>query len=352
VKPVPAYLVAGDDATLRTEALRRLLPELLGDDDPSLALEDFTLAGRAGDGEAAEEAGDTRPAVLGAALSAASTPPFGTSRRVIVLREVGALGAADAEALAGWLADPLESTVLVLVAGGGRIPAALTKAFKAAGGEEVRTAATQTGDALASALGAARLTLTPAASRQVSEWFGDDAGRVPGLVDLLRSAYGEGAKLDLDDVEPYLGSSGSVAPYLLTGAVDRGDTETALDVLGRLRGAGFHPLQVMVLLHRHYQRILRLDDPEVGGEAEAVAALGGKVKPYPASLALRQSRSLRTAGIREAYEALAKADLDLRGASAAPEDATLEVLVARLARISRRGGAGARRPAGSRGRSR
>ncbi|MGH8990468.1 MAG: hypothetical protein ACRDZ7_02945, partial [Acidimicrobiia bacterium] len=152
-------------------------------------------------------------------------------------------------------------------------------------------------------------------------------------------------------VEPYLGTAGSVAPYLLTGAVDRGETEIALDILGRLRGAGFHPLQVMVMLHRHYQRILRLDDPDVGGEAEAVAALGGKVKPYPASLALRQSRVLRTAGIRAAYEALAKADLDLRGATAAPEDATLEVLVARLAGISRRAGAGgARRPTGSRSR--
>jgi DNA polymerase-3 subunit delta len=352
VKPALAYLVAGDDPTLRTDALHRLLPELLGDDDPSLALEEFTLAGRSTDGDAVEEAGDTRPPVLAAALSAASTPPFGTSQRVIVLREIGVLAAADAEALARWLADPLESTVLVLVAGGGRIPAALTKAFKAAGGQEVRTAATQTGDALGSALAAARLTLTPAASRQVSEWFGDDAGRVPGLVDLLRSAYGEGAKLDVDDVEPYLGTSGSVAPYLLTGAVDRGETETALDVLGRLRGAGFHPLQVMVLLHRHYQRILRLDDPEVGGEADAVAALGGKVKSYPASLALRQSRSLRIAGIRAAYEALAQADLDLRGASAAPEDAILEVLVARLAGISRRAGSGPRRPAGSRSRSR
>lgn len=350
MKAAPAYLVAGDDPTLRAEALRRLLPELLGDDDPSLALEDVTLAGRPGEGDAGEEAGEGRPPLLATALSAASTPPFGTSRRVVVLREVGALGAADADALARWLADPLESTVLVLVAGGGRMPAAVAKAFKAAGGQEVRTAATQTADALGSALGAAGLALTPAASRRVSEWFGDDAGRVTGLVDLLASAYGEGARLDVDDVEPYLGSSGSVAPYLLTGAVDRGDTETALDILGRLRGAGFHPLQVMVLLHRHYQRILRLDDPAVSGEAEAVAALGGKVKPYPASLALRQSQALRTAGIQAAYEALAKADLDLRGASAAPEDATLEVLVARLAGISRR--AGGRRPAGSRSRGR
>ncbi len=348
MNPAPAYLVAGDDPTLRAEAVRRLLPDLLGDDDPSLALEDFTLGGRPGEGDAGDESTENRPPVLAAALSAASTPPFGTARRVIVLREIGALGAADAEALARWLADPLESTVLVLVAGGGRIAAAITKAFKAAGGQEVRAAATHTGDALGSALAAAGLALTPAAARRVSEWFGDDAGRVLGLVDLLHSAFGEGARLDVDDVEPYLGTSGSVAPYLLTGAIDRGDTEGALEVLTRLRGSGFHPLQVMVVLHRHYQRMLRLDDPDVGGEADAVAALGGKVKAYPASLALRQSRALRTAGIGAAYEALAKADLDLRGNSAAPEDATLEVLVARLARLSR--GVGGARRGGTRSR--
>ncbi|MGH9041832.1 MAG: DNA polymerase III subunit delta, partial [Acidimicrobiia bacterium] len=346
--PAPVYLVAGDDATLRTEALHRLIPELLGDDDPTLALEEFALAGRPGDGEPAEgDSGEGRPPVLAAALSAASTPPFGTNRRVIVLREIGALSVADADAVVRWLADPLDTTVLVLVAGGGRVPAALTKAFKAAGGQEVRTAAAATGDALGSALSAAGLTLTPTASRRVTEWFGDDAGRVPGLVDLLRSSFGEGARLDVDDVEPYLGSSGSVAPYLLTGAIDRGETDVALDVLGRLRGSGFHPLQVMVVLHRHYQRILRLDDPEVAGENDAVAALGGKVKPYPAGLALRQSRSLGLDGIRSAYGALAKADLDLRGATAASEDATLEVLVARLAGISRRAGGGGRRPAGT-----
>lgn len=347
-----AYLVTGEDLTLRNDALRKLLEEVLGDDDPTLALEEFTVASRSGD-EGGEDSGDVRPPVVAAALSAASTPPFGTGRRVVVLREAGAMGAADAEAVARWLDDPLETTVLVLVAGGGRIPAALTRAFKAAGGKEVRTASEKTGDALGAALRQAGLSLTADATRRVTDWFGEDAGRVRGLVDLLRSAHGEGARLDVDQVEPYLADSGSVAPYLLTGAIDRGETDTALEVLGRLRGSGFHPLQVMVLLHRHYQRLLRLDDPAVTGEAEAVAALGGKVKPYPASLALQQAKALGTDRIRAAYEALAKADLDLRGASGAPEDATLEVLVARLAQLSRRAGpTTGRRPASPRSRAR
>ncbi len=341
-KPAPAvFLILGDDPTLRGEALRTLVAELLGDDDASLALEDFTLA-KAGDAKGPDDSdgGDSRGPVLAAALNAASTPPFGTDRRVVVLRDVGLLTTAEAEAVVRYLADPSPTTALVLVGGGGRIPVALTKAVKAAGGREVRTESEKTADALAAALRRTGVDLTPAAARRVAEWFGDDAGRVPGLLDLLASTHGPGVRLDVDDVEPYLGTSGSVAPFHLTGAIDKGDTEGALEVLHRLTGSGFHPLQVMVLLHRRYQQLLRLDDPSIAGESEAVAALSGKVKPYPAKLALTQSRRLGYAGIREAYGFLAKADLDLRGATAVPEDAVLDVLVARLAGISRRAGAG------------
>ena len=349
----PVHLVVGDDPRFRADATRALVAELLADDDPSLALEEFTLAARAdaGEGDAAP-AGDGPP-VVDRALSSASTPPFGTERRVIVIREVGAMSAADADAVARYLADPCPTTALVLVGGGGRIPAALGKAVKAAGGRELKTAPAKTGDALAGALDGAGITLTSAAARRVADWFGDDAGRVPALLDVLRAAFGEGARIDVDDLDPYLGEAGGVAPYHLTGAIDKGDAAGALEILHRLRGASFHPLQVMAVLHKHYQRMLRLDDPSIGGEQGAVEALGGKVKPYPAGLALRQSRLLGGDGLRRAYGLLAKADVDLRGATALPEDAVLEVLVARLAGLSRRAGAGAgTRPASHRRTSR
>jgi DNA polymerase III subunit delta len=338
-KAPPVHLVLGDDARFRADATKALIAELLGDDDPSLALEEFSLAPRAdgGDSEAAPADG---PPIVPAALGSASTPPFGTERRVIVIREVGAMGAGDADAVARYLADPSPTTALVLVGGGGRIPVALTKAVKAAGGVEVKTTPAKTSDALAGALDDAGVKLTPSAAHRVSEWLGDDAGRIPALLDVLRAAYGEGARIDVDDLEPYLGEAGGVAPYHLTGAIDKGDTGGALEILHRLRGASFHPLQVMAVLHRHYQRMLRLDDPQVNGEQDAVAALGGKVKPYPAGLALRQARLLGRDGLQAAYGHLAKADVDLRGATGLPEDAVLEVLVARLAGLSRRAGAG------------
>jgi len=349
VSAAPVHLVTGDDPRLRADATRALVTELLGDDDPSLALEEFTLAARSDGGDGDGGPGGDGPPVVDRALSSASTPPFGTDRRVIVIRDAGAMSASDADAVARYLADPCPTTALVLVGGGGRLPVAVTKAVKAAGGQEVKSTPAKTGDALAAALDGAGIALTGAAAHRVADWFGDDAGRIPALLDVLRAAYGDGARVDVDDLEPYLGEAGGVAPYHLTGAIDKGDAPGALEILHRLRGASFHPLQVMAVLHKHYQRLLRLDDPSIGGEQGAVEALGGKVKPYPAGLALRQSRLLGGDGLRSAYGLLAKADVDLRGATALPEDAVLEVLVARLAGLSRRAGAGSgRRPASTR----
>jgi DNA polymerase III delta subunit len=99
-----------------------------------------------------------------------------------------------------------------------------------------------------------------------------------------------------------------------------------------------HPLQIMGMLNGYYRRILRLDDPSLRSPADAIAALGGKVKEYPARKALGQARALGSGGIRQAFDALFQADLDLKGARGIPEQAVMEVLVVRLARLSARTG--------------
>ena len=70
-----------------------------------------------------------------------------------------------------------------------------------------------------------------------------------------------------------------------------------------------------------------------------MAALGGKVKEYPARKALDQARALGTGGIRQAFDALFQADLDLKGARGIPEEAVMEVLVVRLTRLAARAAA-------------
>ena len=158
---------------------------------------------------------------------------------------------------------------------------------------------------------------------------------------MLAAAGTPGVSLGVDDVRPYLGEAGAVPPYVLTNAIEAGDPATALELLHRLLTTTsaqspkpMHALQVMGILNGYYRRILRLDDPSLRSPADAVAALGGKVKEYPARKALDQARTLGSGGIRQAFDALFQADLDLKGARGIPEQAVMEVLVVRLARLT------------------
>ena len=340
------YQVSGSDPVLRGEALEQLLAELVGDDDRSLAVEEFTVPGRAAPGEAESDApsgAEGREEVVAAALNAAQSPPFMTARRVVVLNEVGNLGAGDVEPLVAYFDRPMDTTAFVVVGGGGRLPKSLGDALKTAKAVKVGPVAEKTGDVLAQHLADAGIELRPAAAKHVTTHLGEDAGRVPQLVELLSAVAGPGATLDVSDVEPYLGEAGSVPNYQLTNAIEAGDMAGALATLRRMvtaPGPGqsrpMHPLQVMGTLHSYYRRVASLDDPRVRTPRDAVAALDGRVKEYPARKALDQARALQTDGLRKAFDYLFAADLDLKGARAIPEDAVLEVLVARLAALSGR----------------
>src|SRR5918994_2606067 len=106
------HLVTGDDESIARAAVSELTHRLVGDGDRSLMVDEF-------DGDEYE---------LRAVVDAAQTPPFLTERRVVVARDVGRFTADDVGPLVGYLADPLDSTELVLVGGGGRMPKALTDA--------------------------------------------------------------------------------------------------------------------------------------------------------------------------------------------------------------------------------
>jgi DNA polymerase-3 subunit delta len=351
------YLVHGSDPVLRDREAHRLVAELLGEGEHGLALEDHTLASRRrgatdaeegpiGDDAAAE--GSVELPAFAAVVNALQSPPFMTSCRVVVVREIANAGAEQARWLAAWMADPLDGVHLVLVSGGGRTPAALDKACKTHA-QVVGPPAESTADVLKRELADAGLRLAPDAASRVASHLGDDAGRVPELVDLLQSSYGSDDVLDLDAVESYLGELGTAGRYDLANAIDRGDLATSLEVLHRLLTATsaaqpkpLHPLQVMATLVYSYMRLLRLDDPAIVTKEQAAQVLGMR-SAAGARYPLEAARRLGSDGLREALGLLAQAELDLRGAGGLDERTVMDVLVARLAALNRRFARGARR---------
>ncbi|MBP7929814.1 MAG: hypothetical protein KAZ88_03350 [Acidimicrobiia bacterium] len=333
----PVQLVSGADDSLRGDKRRELIKSALGQDDPSLALTEFTIP-QSDSGE------QSKAQVLSAAIDAASHPPFGTDHRVVTLAGLEHVRAADVGPLVAYLANPMPTTILILDFGSGRKPPALAKALK---GPDVESQETEKdGGAQLNALARkAGITLDVRATRAITERLGDNLGAISGLVALLASTYGSGSRLTEPDVTGFLVESGSVPPYLLSNAIEAGDLGEALKLMDRLMNAGgMHPLPLVALLHNHYRQALLVDDPAVRTESDAVAALGGKVKPFPAKKAQSRARALRTAGLKTVFLWLNDADQALRGASGAPADIVMAQLVTRLARYHR----DLNRPGGSR----
>lgn len=318
-----AILVRGDDPSLVAQAVRDAVAELVADQDPGMVVEEHT--------EVTSDNGD-----VGAIVDALSTPPFLTDRRVVVVREAGRISSADAGRIASALADPVPGVVLVVAVGGGTLATGLSNAITKCG--KVIDTKVGTGRArtqwLAGRLKDSPVKLDAPAAARLGEHLGDDLGRLDGLLDSLASAYGESSTVSLEDLEPFLGSAGGVAPWDLTDALDAGDSAGSLRALERLSTrSGSVPLVVLATLYRHYGSMLRLDGAAVTSPGEAAVLLGARSE-YTAKKALEQSRRLGSERIGRAIMLLAQADLDLRGRTGLPEMTVLQVLVARLSRLA------------------
>ncbi len=324
---IPITLLKGDDEVVLRDAVKLMVDELVGDQDRSLVVEEVEV-GPASD--------DVDP--LLSLVDAAQTPPFLTDFRIVLGRVTDKRERNDlVQPLLDYLVDPLPTTVLVLEWRTGKVPKALLEAVIRVGGAQVDTSpGRKVAEWVTQHLAEANLKVDPEGRSRLVTWVGDEPSRLLGLIDLLRSTYGAGTKISAAEIEPFLGDDGGVPPWDLTDAIDRGDRANALELLQRMVGQGErHPFQVLSTLHSHFARMLRLDGADVSGEKEAADLLGMKGSTFPAKKALGQARRLGHDRIVRAVSLLADADLDLRGGKAWPNELVLEVLVARLATMSK-----------------
>jgi DNA polymerase-3 subunit delta len=305
------------------EAVSALVKDLLDGAEPSLALEHM----------------DAEELDLAQVADACRTPPFLADRRVVVVHDIGRFSLEQLQPLLAYLGEPLASTRLVLVGGGGQVPAKLVSAVKQVGtvistdvsGKEVHAW-------LSERLAQAPVKLAPSAVALLEAHLGEDVSRLSGLLAALQSAYGPGARLGPEELMPYLGSPGAVPPWELTDAIDSGQAEKAVRSLHRmLEAGGRHPLVVLAVLQRHFTNALAVQSPALRSEAQAAEVLGiakGR-STFPVRKALGVAQRLGPRGTGDAVLALAEAELQLKGKIDWPPELVLEVLVARLCRLAR-----------------
>jgi len=315
------HLLSGDDESVLRDAVHDLVHRLVGDGNRSLMVDEF-------DGAEYE---------LRAVVDAAQTLPMFTERRVVVARGMGRFVVADLDPLLAYLADPLETTDLVLVGDGGTFPKKGVDAVKAAGGAvRSTTVAPRAKDRTAWIRERATMhgiDLDDRAVARLQDWMGDEVSSLEGVLTTIAATHEGRARVKVDEIEPLLDGGGGVPPWELTDAIDAARTADAIRLLHRMmHGGGRHPLQIMATLHSHYASVMRLDGSGAG-DAESAAAIAGVKSGFPAKKLWQRHRSLDAAAVRRAIDLLAIADRNLRGETGLDEAVVMEVLVARLSRL-------------------
>jgi DNA polymerase III subunit delta len=239
----PLYFVVGEEAPLRDDAMAAIRAAVLGPDDANV--EAFNSDVVYGD--------ETEAAEI---LTLCGHLPMFATRRLVVVKEVDALGAREAERLLPYLEAPVESTCLVLSGGkvDGRVKffQALTQAAVIVDCAPLDARALPVWvQERASALG---LRLDEAARVLLIEASGGDLGVLCREMEKLAAYVAPNTRVMAADVEAVQGADAGGTINDLVGALRRKDRGDALRVLSKVLDSGEPPLKLLGFLAWHWRQ--------------------------------------------------------------------------------------------------
>ena len=242
----PLYFVVGEEAPLRDDALAAIRAAVLGPDDANVGA--FNSDVVYGD--------ETEAAEI---LTLCGNLPMFATRRLVVVKEVGALGVREAERLLPYLEEPVESTCLVLT--GGKVDGRV-KFFQA-----LKQAAVSVDCAPLDAralpawvqdqAGALGLRLDEAARELLIEASGGALGVLCREMEKLAAYVAPNTRVTAADVEAVQGADTGGSVHDLIDALQRRDRVGSLRSLSKVLDAGEPPLRVLGFLAACWRNMWR-----------------------------------------------------------------------------------------------
>ena len=160
-----------------------------------------------------------------------------------------------------------------------------------------------------------------------------DAGSL-GAADQLASTLDSGAAVTLEVVRRYFGGRADVRGYEIADAAIEGRINVALEHARWAETAKVAPVLVTSALAAGLRQLARLADaPPRLSEGELARHVGAP--PFKVRVLRRQLQGWEPAGLARALDAVARADLDVKGGSAEPAYA-VERMVLQVAAARRR----------------
>ena len=303
----PAYLLTGSDRPKIERALRRLR-ERFGED----AIERLSARDTTGDDAVA-------------ACNAMGL--FAAGGRLVLVDEVERWKAADAKAVAEYLAAPAPETVLALVGEGLRKDAPLAKALAKKGDVLVyevskRELPRWVGEQFARH----GVKTTAEATRALIELVGDNLQELSTEIEKL-SIWAGHDQIGQDEVELLVTARADVPPFVLTDAWGRRDVGAVLGACESILERSTRSGEAYMLVGRlaaHVRRVQSCQNLDLAGVRPREAAGELKMHPFAAEKAFAQSRNFSVEELREAIVRLADLDLALKGGSRLPSELELQ----------------------------
>jgi DNA polymerase-3 subunit delta len=305
----PVYLIAGADRPKIQRALRRLR-DRIGEDAVEL------LSATTTSGEDAV-----------AACNALGL--FGGGQRLVVVNDVGQWKAADAKAVAAYLAAPAPDTVLALVGEDVKKDSALAKAASKAGSVLVYDVARRRlPEWVAKQFSERNVEVDPEACRVLVEIVGEDPEELASEVDKIATWAGDGP-VGIADVELLAAGCAEVPGYELTDAWGKRDLRAALAAFQTLLERSGDPVSRTVpalagLLVGHVARVRACQAYAEEGLSAREAASRMKRHPFYVEKLFAQARNYGVDELRDATVRLAALDHALKGGSRLAPDLELE----------------------------
>ncbi|HOT98668.1 MAG TPA: DNA polymerase III subunit delta [bacterium] len=264
-------------------------------------------------------------------VNLASAYPMMAERRVVLVKNVHLLPAADLELVARYAKSALASTCLVLTAA--KIDARRTvwqQLLQNSVNVECRPLYdNQVPDWLRRRLSHAGLTITEEAIRMLQGLAGSNLRQLESEIDKVKINLGERKRIEVGDVERVVGATRQFSIFELCDAVGQRRIDASLVIVDHMLTQGEQPTGILAMLTRHFVILSRLNamkDRRLPPESLAKAL---KIQPFFLKNYAAQANNFSAAQLRSAIGYLLDADLQLKSSYQKPR-LVLELLLLRL----------------------
>ncbi|MCD5390725.1 DNA polymerase III subunit delta [candidate division NPL-UPA2 bacterium] len=311
----PIYLFFGEEDFLKEEALKKLMAYLLRPETADLNYQLFY--GRE---------------VKGGEISeAASTLPFGSEKRLVVVKEADRLPASHKEEIIRYAQAPCSSTCLVLIASKvdrrGRFYSSLTKS-----GKEVSFKLIYEKDFINWIIFRGRergKRITPRAAFELVERVGKSLRELDNQLSKLLIYAGDKKEISAEEVRALVGESKEVKTYHLTEAIGEKHRGKALKILSKLLEEERKAPELIGLITYQMRKMARVNARIDRGEAQNEVLESLEIPTFLWRRFIAQIKNFSPEKLRENFYHLLQADLQSKSGRLSPR-LVLELLVIKL----------------------